>query len=155
MACFWVRPDNSKVEAATAKVRKQIANLALATNGDYSGLKHGGSLPPRAMPDVLNNGASYISYRKCCIYKQLITKVIMVFSEVAFPANRPFYFELHPLVRPSKTPFLSGGGFLSFRRFCPWRLKIVRINSLVQESKSKCLTPNHKVATLANPNRSL
>ena len=104
----------------------------METNGDYSLVKHG-SIPPRTMPDVLKNGASYISFGKKKILYILVVVQLKIFLkiELEMSAPRPFYYEKNRFVRPSRSPFYHTPVYFALKKFCPWRHKIIKINDLV------------------------
>ena len=60
-------PDSHKAQNShfaksdLRSVQIRAAQLAVRTNGTYSLFKNKGQLPDRVMPDVIRNGASYIS----------------------------------------------------------------------------------------------
>ena len=81
-----------------------MRELVLKKNS-YFMLSKWDGLPPRALPDVIKNGASYTS------------------GEIYSSSKRPYHFEM-PGVRPGSHNLVVAPHFLTFKKYSPWRKPI-------------------------------
>ena len=100
MSAIW--PENKVVDLGELEeVWKKVAALSKKTGGAYSLANTKGSVPERAVKDVLKNGASYLSH------------------EVMTNTQRPFAFELIGM-KQSKFTFMTIPFGFVFKRYTPW-----------------------------------